>query len=74
MCKAFVRYLYAAYVRELREFGYRTYVTDALNNIPQMKYTTVRWYDAVKSNGGERDERTAEQIVDHVIDSLSGGA
>lgn len=70
-CKAFVHYLAASYERNMREYGYRVYVTDMLRNIPQMTYITTRWADALKSN--VREERTAEQIVDDVVASLSGG-
>ena len=58
--------------RDLKEFSYRVYVTDMLQNIPQMKYLNARWFDTVKSNA-EVDNRTADEIVDDVIASLSGG-
>lgn len=70
-CKPFVRYVLAKYERNVIEYGYRVYVTDMLRNIPQMTYITTRWADALKSD--VREERTAEQIVDDVVASLSGG-
>lgn len=70
--RAFVRYLFARYESSVRELSYRTYVTDMLRNIPQMTYLNVRWVDTLKSKAS-RDDRSAEQIVDDVIASLSGG-
>ena len=70
--KAFVRYVFALYERDMKELHYRIYVTDMLRNIPQMTYLTDRWIDTVKSNR-KADNRTADEIVDDLIASLSGG-
>lgn len=70
--KAFVHYVIALFERDMKELSYRVYVTDMLRNIPQMTYFNERWVDGLKSNA-ERDNRTAEQIVDDVMASLSGG-
>lgn len=70
--KAFVRYVYAVFRREIIDRNYRIYVTDALNNIPQMKYTTLRWADTLESTHVS-DNRSADEIVDDVIAALSGG-
>ena len=69
--RCFVRYVTATFEHEMREQSYKIYVTDMLRNIPQMVYLTYRWADTLKSNGTE--EKTAEEIVDGVIASLSGG-
>lgn len=71
-CKCFVRYLTAIFEHEMRERSYRIYVTDMLRNIPQMVYITYRWADTLKSN--VTNEKSAEEIVDDVIASLSGGS
>ena len=39
----FVSYLSARWMDRLRETSYRVYVTDSLQNIPQMQYKSVRW-------------------------------
>ncbi len=69
--RAFVRYVIALYEARMKELSYRIYVTDMLRNIPQMTYFNARWADTLESNT-KHDERSAEQIVDHVITSLSG--
>ena len=71
--KAFVRYVFALYERDVKELHYRIYVTDMLRNIPQMTYFTERWADTLKSNR-KADRRNAEEIVDDLIASLSGGS
>lgn len=69
---AFVRYVMAREDAKLRELSYRVYVTDMLQNIPQMKYLTGRWYDSVESKGGGDDGRSAEEIADDIVAGLSG--
>ena len=71
--RAFVRYALALFERDMRELHYRVYVTDMLRNIPQMTYLTDRWVDTLKSNT-RRSTKTAEEIVDEVVASLSGGS
>ena len=63
----------ALFERDMRELHYRIYVTDMLRNIPQMTYLTDRWVDTLKSNT-RRSTKTAEEIVDEVVASLSGGS
>lgn len=46
--------------------SYQVYVTDALQNIPQNKYSTVRWLDTLK----EQDTRTGDEIAIDVISSV----
>lgn len=70
--RAFVRYVFALYERDMREIVYRTYVTDALRNIPQMKYSSTRWVDTLNLRGA-KDDRSADEIVDDVVAALSGG-
>ena len=67
----FVRYLVAKFKERTIELSYRTYVTDMLRNIPQMTYLSARWVDVVglSARGRER-ERSAEEIVDHVLAGL----
>lgn len=45
--------------------AYRFYVTTALQNIPQQKYTTVSFYDMLYPKPTE--EKSAEEIIDDVI-------
>ena len=71
--RAFVRYVLARFERDMSELGYRIYVTDMLMNIPQMKYFSHRWADTLNLDKRKRDTRSAEEIVDDVIASLSGG-
>ena len=71
-CKAFVRYVIALRRRDIKELSYRVYVTDMLQNIPQMKYLNARWADTLESRDGG-DDRTASEIVEDVIAALSGG-
>ena len=63
----------ALFERDMKELHYRVYVTDMLRNIPQMTYLTDRWIDTLKSNA-RRSTKTAEEIVDEVVASLSGGS
>ena len=63
----------ALFERDMKELHYRIYVTDMLRNIPQMTYLTDRWADTLKSNT-RRSTKTAEEIVDEVVASLSGGS
>lgn len=53
------------YERVVRD-SYRAYVTDALNNIPQGKYLTKRWYDIVR----QPEEIDADATIDHVAAAL----
>lgn len=48
-----------------REMAYRIYVTSALQNIPQQKYTTVSFYDMLYPK--PVDNRSAEDIAAEVI-------
>lgn len=68
-----MRYVTALFERDRRELHYRIYVTDMLRNIPQMTYITTRWADTLESKGADNG-KTADEIVDGVIRSLSGGS
>ena len=59
--------------KKMYDLSYRVYVTDMLQSIPQMKYFTYRWADTIESKGVARDNRSAEEIIDSVIETLSGG-
>lgn len=65
----FINYLSARRMDRLQETGYRVYVTDSLQSIPQMQYKSVRW--AVASGVfKEEDEPSADEIVDGVLSRL----
>lgn len=51
--------------RALRD-SYRAYVTDALNNIPQGKYTQVRWSEAIKPH----EDIDADATIDRIAAAL----
>lgn len=46
--------------------AYRFYVTNALQLIPQSKYTTHSFCDMLYPKEEEEEEKTAEEIVDEV--------
>ena len=70
-CRVFVRYLMASFRRRQVETSYRVYVTDMLRNIPQMTYLSARWADVVGFTSGPKGrERSAEEIIDHVLTGL----
>lgn len=52
---------------EDREMAYRIYVTTALQNIPQGKYTQVSFYDMMYPK--PEDTRSAEEIAHDVIEA-----
>lgn len=56
------------YNKQMAERFYRIYITDSLRLMPQMKYLTTRWAEAM--GYAERDERTAEEIIDDVLGRL----
>lgn len=47
------------------------YVTDSLQNAPQNKYMTDRFYDIIyKNTGRHRDTRTGDEIAAETIKKL----
>jgi len=72
--KAFTRYATALLNKKAYDLSYRVYVTDMLQSIPQMQYFTTRWIDTVESRGKGKPARSAEEIIDSVIESLGGEA
>ena len=54
-----MRYATACAYKSNEKKAYRTYVTDMLRLIPQMRYITTRWADIGKVT---QDNRTADDI------------
>jgi hypothetical protein len=50
-----------------KELSFRVYVTDMLRNIPQGKYATQRWADAIKPHV----DFDADDIIEHVMARVS---
>lgn len=72
--KAFTRYVTASFNKKAYDLSYRVYVTDMLQSIPQMQYFTTRWVDTLESKGKGKPTKSAEEIIDGVIESLGGEA
>lgn len=61
--------MYMVQRRRMREveLAYRIFVTDALRNIPQAKYSTERWFDMLKPH----EDIDVDDIIDHVVMRIS---
>lgn len=64
-----LRYVIARYNKEAVTMSYRHYVTESLRLAPQMMYLTSSWLDLVAR--GREPERTADEIIDDLIERLS---
>ena len=60
-----------AKVKERQELAvYRIFVTDALNNIPQQRFSKLRYADIISGRGITKDTRTGDEIAADVIKNL----
>lgn len=62
-----MRYVEARVEQNYRDEAYRIYVTDSLQNIPQEKYLSKRYYDIICPI---QDNRSGDEIAADVINKL----
>ena len=60
----------ARYKQIQRDLTYRIYVSDSLQNIPQNKFLTTRYYDLIYNTQQKADNRTGDEIAADVINRL----
>lgn len=63
-----MRYVEARLTRDNRDSVYRIYVTDALQGIPQQKFSNKRYIDLIQPV--KVDTRTGDEIAAEVIKKL----
>ena len=60
----------ARYKQIQRDLTYRIYISDSLQNIPQNKFLTTRYYDLIYNTPQKTDNRTGDEIAADVINRL----
>lgn len=62
-----MRYVEARVEQNYRDEAYRIYITDSLQNIPQDKYLSKRYYDIMHPIN---DDRSGDEIAADVITKI----
>lgn len=60
----------ARYKQIQRDLTYRIYISDSLQNIPQNKFLTTRYYDLIYNTSQKTDNRTGDEIAADIINRL----
>lgn len=61
--RSFIRYFTARSRKEREDMLFKTYVTDALNLIPQSKFLDIRWFDMTHPG----KPISCDEVVDELV-------